>query len=72
MKGGDIMDITKTVAKLRLKYHLNMIDLVNIANQLKLMSDNKANNSNKHHFYECLDCYQRLGYPIQQFFEDES
>ena len=62
------MDVTKVVANLRLKYHLNMIDLCNVANQLKLLSDDKANRANKDHFKECLNCYERLGYKLPKEF----
>ena len=64
------MDITKAVAKLRLGYHLNMIDLCNVANQLHLLSDEKADLANKNHFKECLDCYDRLGYKLPKVFKD--
>lgn len=55
------MDITKAVAKIRLGYHLNMIDVCNVANQLHLMSDEKADLANKNHLKNCFDCYHRLG-----------
>lgn len=64
------MDVTKAIAKLRLKYHLNMIDVCNVANQLSLLSDERANMANKNHFKECLDCYERLGYKLPQIFRD--
>lgn len=62
------MDITKQVAKLRLKYYFSMIDFCNVANQLHLMSDDKANMRNKKYFKECLDCYDRLGYNLPKLF----
>ena len=64
------MDIIKAVAKLRLVYHLNMLDFCNVANQLHLLSDEKADLKNKHHFKECLDCYDRLGYELPKIFID--
>ncbi len=64
------MDITKVVAKLRLSYHLNMIDFCNVANQLHLLSDKKADVKNKNHLKECIDCYVRLGYKIPENFKD--
>ena len=64
------MDITKVVANLRLKYHLNMIDFVNVANQLHLLNDDKANRSNKYHLKECMDCYERLGYKLPKHFKN--
>ena len=64
------MDITKVVAKLRLSYHLNMIDFCNIANQLHLLSDEKAELKNKNHLKKCVDCYGRLGYNLPKSFRD--
>ena len=58
------MDVTKAVAKLRLVYHLNMIDFCNVANQLHLLSDEKADLANKNHCKQCFDCYNRLGYKL--------
>ena len=58
------MDITKAVAKLRLRYHLNMIDFVNIAYQLKLMGGEEADLKNKNHLKQVFDCYERLGYRL--------
>lgn len=58
------MDVTKVVAKLRLVYHLNMIDFCNVANQLHLLSDEKADLTNKNHCKLCFDCYNRLGYKL--------
>lgn len=64
------MDVTKVVAKLRLGYHLNMLDVCNVANQLHLLSDEKANMKNKNHLKECLDCYERLGYNLPKELRD--
>lgn len=64
------MDVTKAVAKLRLSYHLNMIDFCNVANQLNLMSDAKADQANKTHLKKCIDCYVRLGYKLPKEFTD--
>lgn len=66
------MDITKKVARLRLGYHLNMIDVVNVANQLHLMSNNKADLANKNHLKALIDCYDRLGYMMPKEFIDFS
>ena len=56
------MDITKTVAKMRLHYHLNMLDVCNVANQLGILKDDKAVLLMKNHTMQSLDCYERLGY----------
>lgn len=55
------MGITKVVAKMRLGYHLNMVNVVNVSNQLGLMSDEKANRANKNHLKQIIDCWDRLG-----------
>ena len=65
-----IMSISSIVANIRLKYHLNMIELVNSANQLHLISDDKADNANKLHFKNCIDCYDRMGYILPKEFMD--
>ena len=64
------MDITKMVAKLRLGYYLNMIDFCNVANQLHLLSNEKADLKNKNNLKGCLDCYERLGYNLPKEFKD--
>lgn len=43
------MDLPKFVAKVRFKYHANMIDIVNVGNQLHILSDDKAEKLNKNH-----------------------
>ena len=64
------MNLVRTIAALRLGYHLNMIDFCNVANQLHLLSNEKANQKNKNHLKECIDCYERLGYVIPKEFVD--
>ena len=64
------MNVPETVAKIRLKYHLNMIDLVNAGNQLHFISDEKADNANKNHLKNCIDCYERLGVKMPKVFVD--
>lgn len=64
------MDIVKTVAKVRLAYHYNMVDAVNVANQLKLMSNEKADRANAKHLKEIIDCWMRLGYDLPKEFVD--
>ena len=58
------MDITKVVAQLRLKYHMNMVDVVNVAYQLHLMSGEKADRANKRHIKQIIDCWHRLCIPV--------
>ena len=60
------MDITKVVSRARLKYHMNMVDIVNVAYQLKLMSGEKADQANEHHLTQIIDCWNRLGVRIDK------
>lgn len=64
------MSLSSTIARLRLKYHLNMLDLYNSLNQLHLMSDEEADDMNKMHFKKCIDCYTRLGVILPKEFLD--
>ena len=41
--------LPERIAIMRFKWHANMIDVVNVANQLHLLSDNKAEQLNKNH-----------------------
>ena len=58
------MDITKVVARMRLKYHMNMVDAINVAYQFGLMSGEKADRSNENHLKQIIDCWERLGIPV--------
>lgn len=58
------MDLAKKVAMMRFKFHANMTSIVNAANQLHILTDDKANEMNKHHVMECLDALERLGYDL--------
>ena len=56
------MDITKSVAKIRLGFHMNMCDVYNVANQLKIISDEKADTLQQRNLVDIFDCMERLGY----------
>ena len=56
------MDITKSVAKMRLGFHMNMCDVYNVANQLKIISDEKADTLQQRNLVDIFDCMERLGY----------
>ena len=43
------MSLARNIAKARMIYHVNMVELVNIGNQLGLIKDEKAEEANKHH-----------------------
>lgn len=58
------MDITKVVAKIRFKYHTNMLDVCNVANQIGLLNDTKAEGKMKNHTMQSFDCLERLGYDV--------
>ena len=68
------MDITKSVAKMRsgsisaestlLGFHMNMCDVYNVANQLKIISDEKADTLQRRNLVDIFDCMERLGYKI--------
>ena len=64
------MSLPIMIANIRLKYHLNALDLYNSLNQLHLVSDEKAEEANKMHFNKCIDCYSRLGVILPKEFLD--
>ena len=64
------MSLPTMIANIRLKYHLNAIDLYNSFNQLHLVSDEKAEEENKMHLKKCVDCYSRLGTILPKEFLD--
>lgn len=43
------MDMPTLVAKMRLQYHANLLDVNNVLNQLGIISDSKAEQRNKNH-----------------------
>ena len=61
------------VAKVRLHYHANWIDINNTLNQLHLMSDERNEESNKKHCMILVnDVLPRLGVDISKFTKDEA
>lgn len=60
------MDITKVVAKMRFKYHTNMLNVCNVANQIGLLKDEKAELKMKNHVMQSVDCLERLGYNVRK------
>lgn len=48
-------DIPKLIAKMRLYYHANMLDVNNVLNQLHIISDKTANERNRKHFWILID-----------------
>lgn len=56
-----IMSIVKKVAKMRLMFHANMLDVCNVANQLGILKDEKAEEIMKRHTMECFDAMEHMG-----------
>lgn len=68
MKKGKLC-LPTIVANIRKVYHLNMIDLVNVGNQLHIINDESAEEMNKNHVMTLfLDIYPRLGIPTDKLF----
>ena len=65
------MDITKKVAKARYFYHLNMLDVSNVLNQLGILSDEKAEKMSKKHAMATFDCMERMGYNLDMLKSDK-
>lgn len=55
------MSIVKKVAKMRLLFHANMLDVCNIANQFGILKDEKAEEVMKSHTMKCFDAMEHMG-----------
>lgn len=55
------MSIVKKVAKMRLMYHANMLDICNVANQLGILKNEKAEAVMKGHTMKCFDAMEHMG-----------
>lgn len=55
------MSIATKVAKMRLIFHANMLDVCNIANQLGILKDEKAEEVMKRHTIKCFDAMEHMG-----------
>ena len=55
------MNATEMVAKLRLGYHMDMIDFYGVVNFFGLLSKEKINQKIEYHLKECRGCYEILG-----------
>ena len=51
------MDLAKTVAMIRFKVNANLIEAVNVGNQLKLISDDRAEALNKR---RCMEIFEDI------------
>lgn len=55
------MSIVTKVAKMRLMFHAKMLDVCNIANQLGILKDEKAEEVMKGHTMKCFDAMEHMG-----------
>lgn len=55
------MSIVTKVAKMRLNYHATMLDICNVANQLGILKDEKAEEVMKKHTFKCFDAMEHMG-----------
>lgn len=55
------MSIVRKVAKMRLTYHANMLDIYNVLNQLGILKDDKAEEIMKSHTMKCFDAMEHMG-----------
>lgn len=55
------MSIVTKVAKMRLMFHANMLDLCNVANQLGILKNEKAEKIMKGHTMKCFDAMEHMG-----------
>lgn len=65
-----LKQFSDVVAEGRLKYHSNACDIVNGLCQLHLLSEEKAEELNKKHFANVIDCWERLNYDVPKEFKE--
>lgn len=70
LHGGIIMSIVTKVAKMRLFFHANMLDVCNVANQLGILKDDKAEEIMKGHTMKCFDAMDHMGLNVKKFLEE--
>lgn len=63
------MDITKKVAKMRFQYHLSMLDVCNVLNQLGILKDDKAETVMKDHTMKAFECIDCMRYDMSKVFK---
>ena len=73
------MSIVTKVAKMRLNYHATMLDICNVANQLGILKDEKAEEVMKKHTFKCFDAmehciygWNRENHPVESFIGKQS
>lgn len=65
------MSIVTKVAKMRLNYHATMLDICNVANQLGILKDEKAEEAMKKHTFKCFDAMEHMGLDIYRAIKEE-
>lgn len=55
------MSIVTKVAKMRLNFHATMLDVCNVANQLGILKDEKAEVVMKNYTLKCFDAMEHMG-----------
>ena len=65
------MSIVTKVAKMRLFFHANMLDVCNVANQLGILKDEKAEEIMKGHTMKCFDAMEHMGLDVKKFIESK-
>lgn len=63
------MSIVTKVAKVILFFHANMLDICNVANQLGILKDDKAEEVMKGHAMECVDAMEHMGLNVKKYLE---
>ncbi|WP_443647500.1 hypothetical protein [Blautia sp.] len=66
------MSIVTKVAKMRLNYHATMLDICNVANQLGILKDEKAEEVMKKHTFKRFDAMEHMGLDPYGAMKEES
>lgn len=64
------MSMVTKVAKMRLFFHANMLDICNVANQLGILKDDKAEEVMKGHTMKCFDAMEHMGLNVKKYLEE--
>ena len=66
------MDLPTKVAKVRYNYHLLMVDVNNVLNQIGLRKNDRAEQIGKYHTMTIVkDILPRLGYDVDKMFQQD-
>lgn len=67
------MNLPKLVAKARMSFHANMLDVCNVANQLGILTGEQAEKTMKNHTMQFFEAFERV-YPerYKRVFTEES